>query len=400
VTRNKVPPQRKKLLVLTSTFPRWQDDTEPPFVYELSRRLGKEFDVRVLTPRVQGSAAHEVIEGIEVQRYPYFFARWESLTGEGGILAKIHANRWFLLLVPFLLFGLALAIRRECRVRKPDVVHAHWLIPQGMLAALTLPHDVPLVCTAHGSDVHALRGSLWNSIRKFVVRRSAATVGVSTALMASIASATSHPNVYSIPMGIDAVSRFSIDETRHRSRCELLFVGRLVEGKGLHLLLSSMPQLIMAVPDITLRVIGSGPEEQKLRASSSSLGLSQRVTFMGAVKNSHLASFYHQATMLVAPYTGEEGLGLVCVEALACGCPVVVADLPAVHDIVKHGETGLLFNKGDHDHMLLQILHLLANPEMRIQLSQHGRSHVLDNFDWSNISKRYQDLLNCQAKVL
>jgi glycosyltransferase involved in cell wall biosynthesis len=392
-----VPSQRKKLLVLTSTFPRWRDDTDPPFVFELCRRLSTEFDVRVLTPRTRGSATHEIIDGVEVQRYPYFFEPCECLTGEGGILAKIHSNRRLLLLVPFLMCGLALALRRECRNWNPDAVHAHWLIPQGVVAALAMPSGIPLVCTSHGSDVHALKGWLWNSVRKFVIRHSAATVGVSTALSATIASATNSSTVvHTIPMGIDTKSRFRIGAEQDRKDSELLFVGRLVKGKGLHVLLSALPQIALAAPNVTLRVVGSGPEDLRLRALSSSLGLDNRVTFEGGVQNDRLASFYQQATMLVAPYTGEEGLGLISAEALACGCAVVSADLPAIQDIVRHGETGLLFRKMDKDHMSRQILHLLANPETRRQLARNGRAHVIDNFDWSITATRYQALLMSQ----
>ena len=70
---------RKKILVLTSTFPRWKDDVEPPFVYELCRRLSETFLVHVLAPHTSGAAIEEQLDGIQVTRYRYFFSRWESL---------------------------------------------------------------------------------------------------------------------------------------------------------------------------------------------------------------------------------------------------------------------------------------------------------------------------------
>lgn len=398
MTSDKVASQRKRLLVLTSTFPRWPGDSEPPFVFELCRRLSAEFDVRVLTPHIPGSTTTDLIDGVRIRRYRYFFQPWEGLTGGSGILAKTRSNRWHLLLVPFLLCGLALAIRRECKDWKPDVVHAHWLVPQGMVATLALPRSIPLVCTSHGGDVHALKGRLWDGIRNFIVRRSAATIAVSKALSNTIASATdANKIVRTIPMGIDTKSRFSPGEGIARKHNELLFVGRLVEGKGLHVLLNALPQLVMAVPDIMLRVVGSGQEEKRLKVLSASLGLDWHVVFEGAMQNDALPSIYRRATMLIAPYTGEEGLGLVTAEALACGCPVIAADLAAIQDIVMDGTSGLLFRKGDKDHMAQQILHLLANPEAREQMAKNGRVHVIDNFDWAVITMQYHELLMSQT---
>jgi len=88
---------KPKLLVLTSTFPRWQDDTDPPFVYELSRRLTKDFSVTILTPHYPGARPHENLDGMEVYRYSYFFEKYEKLAGQTGILPTIRKHKLYLL---------------------------------------------------------------------------------------------------------------------------------------------------------------------------------------------------------------------------------------------------------------------------------------------------------------
>ena len=127
---------RKKILVLTSTFPRWKDDVEPPFVYELSRRLNSKYSVHILAPHASGTAAEEYFDGMRVTRYRYFFPRWESLAYHGGILANLKQNPLRYLLIPFFLIGQLVALVRLLRNCRYDCIHAHWLIPQGLIAII------------------------------------------------------------------------------------------------------------------------------------------------------------------------------------------------------------------------------------------------------------------------
>jgi len=153
--------QRPRVLVLTSTFPRWENDSEPAFVFELSRRLCPFFDVTVLSPRTPDSKLQETMAGLKVVRFPYFFQSWEKLAMHGGgILNKLKTNPFYYLLVPFFLLGQLFALVRLLQNEKFALIHAHWLIPQGVVAAIGLiltRQRIPLVCTSHGGDLFALR---------------------------------------------------------------------------------------------------------------------------------------------------------------------------------------------------------------------------------------------------
>ena len=118
---------RKKVLVLTSTFPRWRGDKEPPFVFELSRRLTKNFDILVLAPHTQGARPLEEIGEIEVVRFRYCFEKLEHLAYDGGIVANLNKAKWRYLLVPLLLAGQFLALMRILGSHRIDVIHAHWI---------------------------------------------------------------------------------------------------------------------------------------------------------------------------------------------------------------------------------------------------------------------------------
>ena len=129
----------RKLLILTSTFPRWNGDDEPPFVYELSRRLQKKFKIYVLAPHAAGCLSEEILNGINIKRFRYFFSRWEKLAYQGGILSNLKNKPWRYGLVPFFLMAEYVVLIRMLRRHRFDLIHAHWIIPQGLMALLARP---------------------------------------------------------------------------------------------------------------------------------------------------------------------------------------------------------------------------------------------------------------------
>ncbi|HEX5339905.1 MAG TPA: glycosyltransferase, partial [Gammaproteobacteria bacterium] len=173
---------RPRLLVLTSTYPRWQDDPEPGFVHELSRRLTERFEVAVLAPHAAGAQTEEIMEGVQIHHYRYAPARLETLVSDGGIIANLQRKPWKWLLVPVFLLAQLWATRRLIRRWHPDVIHAHWLIPQGLLVTMLMSMNrqvSPFVVTSHGADLFALRAAPLVALKRFVIRHAAAITVVS-----------------------------------------------------------------------------------------------------------------------------------------------------------------------------------------------------------------------------
>jgi len=393
---------RPRVLVLTSTFPRWENDTEPAFIFELSRRLTVSFDVTVLSPRTPGSKRKENMAGLRVIRFPYFFSQWEKLAMHGGgILNQLKTNPAYYLMVPFFLLGQLLAIIRLVRNEHFDLIHAHWLIPQGFIAALGMwiaGKNVPLLCTSHGGDLFALKGKGLQRLKRRIMDKSAALTVVSKAMKKTVVDMGVAPDkVEVIPMGVDLKGLFTPDPGVQRKTDELLFVGRLVEVKGLQILLDAMPKVLAKHPGIRLVVAGAGPLESELRASAAKLNMTDCVDFLGMVPQLKLPSLYQQATLAVFPFivtkSGvQEGFGLVVVEAMGCCCPVIAGDLPAIHDTVVHEENGLIFPSGSSQALADSILKLLDDPELRARLAEEGRKSVVRNFDWEIIAGRYAEI--------
>ena len=393
---------RPRVLVLTSTFPRWENDTEPAFIFELSRRLTVSFDVTVLSPRTPGSKRKENMAGLRVIRFPYFFSQWEKLAMHGGgILNQLKTNPAYYLMVPFFLLGQLLAIIRLVRNEHFDLIHAHWLIPQGFIAALGMwiaGKNVPLLCTSHGGDLFALKGKGLQRLKRRIMDKSAALTVVSKAMKKTVVDMGVAPDkVEVIPMGVDLKGLFTPDPGVQRKTDELLFVGRLVEVKGLQILLDAMPKVLAKHPGIRLVVAGAGPLESELRASAAKLNMTDCVDFLGMVPQSKLPLLYQQATLAVFPFivtkSGvQEGFGLVVVEAMGCCCPVIDGDLPAIQDTVVHEENGLIFPSGNAQVLADSILKLLDDPEFRARLAGEGRKSVVQNFDWEIIAGKYSHI--------
>jgi len=389
---------RKRVLVLTNTFPRWQGDNEPPFVYELCRRLSEEFDVAVLAPHTLGSMRHERMGSIEVFRFRYFVPRWEKLAYQGGILANLKRNRWRYLLLPLFFIAQRNALLRIMRIQRIDVIHAHWLIPQGLTAVtagLLKKHMPPLLCTAHGGDLLGLNGWLSNLLKRWVIRRSSRLTVVSDTMMGRALLHGAEPEqLQTISMGIDTINVFTPDISARRATNQLLFVGRLVEKKGCTYLLDAMPEILRRYPDTRLSIVGSGSMEYELKQQADRLGIAEAVTFHGAVHNSELPVIYRRATVfmapsIVTPQGDQEGFGLVLAEAMACGCPVLATDLPALRDVVIDGITGLVCRQKDSSDLVAKVCFLLDHPDLCEKLGRAGRQHVQEHFDWTVVSRRY-----------
>jgi glycosyltransferase involved in cell wall biosynthesis len=388
---------KKRVLVLTSTFPRWQGDSEPPFVFELSRRLADRFDIMVLAPHAPGAKRSENIGNLEVHRFRYFFTPWQSLAYHGGIMANLKQNRLRYLLIPLFLLSEFVSLVLLLRKHRVDVIHAHWLIPQGLVAivarALFKGVKPAILCTSHGTDMFGLTGTLFKWLQKKIIAKVDKLTVVSTALRVHAISLVNRDDIEVIPMGIDLTGIFTPPVFSGRNSNELLFVGRLVEQKGLQYLIQAMPEILRNYPQVTLTIAGDGPEREYLRRLADVSRVGEHVQFLGAVENAALKELYRRAAMFVSPSLAE-GFGLVFVEALGCACPVVATGLPAIRDVVIDGVTGLTCQRKNGADLAAKVCFLFEHPELREKLGSVGRLHVQERFDWATISHRYAALID------
>jgi glycosyltransferase involved in cell wall biosynthesis len=354
------------------------------------------------------------MDGVQVVRYRYAPEILETLVNDGGIVSNLRRAKWKYLLVPTFFLGQGWGICALLKRHQIDVIHAHWLVPQGLVAAILrkLPgRTIPLVVTSHGADLYALRGRAMETLKRWVARMADSVSVVSRPMREEMTRiGVDARKVLVLPMGVDLDCRFTPNNTR-RSASDILFVGRLVEKKGLRYLIEAMPAILLQRPDARLIVAGFGPEEEMLRGQVKKLGITAAVDFIGPVTQEELPALYRNAAVFVAPFIESidgdmEGLGLVTIEAVGCGCPVVVGDVPAVRDVLNAPEeAGLRVQARDTEALANAVLKVLSTPVQSSNTVVGLRNRMAVLFGWDNVAAGYSSLLmnafhnaTCKAK--
>jgi len=289
-----------RVLHVTSTFPKGPGEGTGPFIADLvaaSRRAG--IEVRVLAPHAPGVVP---MEG--VRRFRYGPDRAEVLAYRGGLLAA--ARGWGAVMVPPFLSAMVAATASEVRRWRPDVVHAHWWFPGGLAA--TTAGRAPVVVTLHGSDVALAHRAAARGAARRVARRAGAVMAVSGALAAEATA------LLGVPVGVSAMP-VVVDPVPPGPRSGLVAVGRLAPEKGFDVLLDAL-----RITPAPLTLVGTGPLDASLRAQAAGLD----VRWSGTVGRSELHRLLAGASALVVP-SRREGLGLVAIEAILLGTPVVAS---------------------------------------------------------------------------
>jgi hypothetical protein len=193
---------KPRLLVLASTYPARPGDGTPSFVRDLALGMAEAFDIEVLVPAVPGGASRERDGALAVTRFRYFWRRWEDLA-DGAILENLRAHRSRLLQVPVLVLAEYVAVRRAVRRNRPDAIHAHWILPQGLVARLAT-RGIPTVVTTLGGDLYALRSGAARRLKAGVVRHASAVTVMNGEMRAMVEALGAKPaDVLVMPMGFD-----------------------------------------------------------------------------------------------------------------------------------------------------------------------------------------------------
>lgn len=398
---------KAKLLVVTSTFPRWENDTDPPFVLELCKRLVADYDITVHTPSYRGALAREVMCGINVHRFRYFFSHCERLAGGQGIVPKLRRNKFYFLLLPFFLLAQCCSFLLLVARSKPDVIHAHWLIPQGLLAVFAKRvFGIPVVVTAHGADVFSMRRPLFLRLKKYLTKHADQVVTVSRSL-AKVLMADTESSKYPvvISMGVDATTfapekkNTAIRERYGIHDCFLLYVGRLTEIKGVHYLIESMANVVKQCTACRLLIIGHGEQEKELKKKVDSLGLQKVVCFVGGLPNEQLPPYYATADIFIGPSIqakegDTEGFGLTLVEAAMSGCLLIGTRSGGIEDIITDGQNGFLVPPANAAVLAEKICQTVNEFDRLQEIREQARNDAIEKFDWRVIAKKYTGLFS------
>jgi len=397
-----------KILVLTSTFPRWKHDTIPPFVFLLSRELRENgVNIVAVAPHYPKAKFFEIIDGIEIYRFPYFFPfSLQRLCYDGGIMANIRKSYLAKIQVPLFLVMEFLFTLYVYLKTSPQLIHAHWAIPQGFVASLIKNIlRIPLVTSIHGSDIFIFKKGSLRSLITYTTKSSNIVTLNSSASFNALSSIDIVSKKEIIPMGIDT-RRFSPDKKNHALKVELhidgpffLAIGRLVELKGFNFIIDAMKDIIQDYLNAKLVIIGDGPERKNLENQAKKLNIQNNVLFLGNLQNSELPKYYATADIFIGPSIttrdgATEAFGIVFIEALSSGTPVISTDVGGIPDIIKDNVTGIVVPQKDSKSIYLAVKKILSDSDLRKRLGQNGLQITADKFSWEKIAKRFINLYN------
>jgi glycogen synthase len=299
--------------------------------------------------------------------------------------------------------------------RSYDLVHGHdWLVAHAA-AELADSLAVPYVTTIHATEHGRHQGWVQDqpqahihAVERWMAARADALIACSHYMRGHIADIfdVDERRVTVIPNGVDPSELRPSGDLRALRRQFaaaheklVLLVGRLVYEKGFQLALDALPAVIERVGHVRFLVAGSGTHEAELKAQAQRLGLSRHGTFVGWIGDDVLHSLYRIADLCVVPSIYEP-FGLVALEAMASGCPCIVADTGGLREVVPVGErVGLRFNGGDAEHLAVMVERLLVDEALRDRLVAEASEHVL-RFDWDDIAARTHGVYDALGEAL
>ncbi|MGK2961026.1 MAG: glycosyltransferase family 4 protein [Gemmatimonadaceae bacterium] len=390
-----------KVLFIVTAYPRHDGDVITPWMVETIKRLfASGTAVEVLAPSYRGSRTARV-GGVKVHRFRYAPSRLETLTHDMPAMERIRRNPAFAVLLPAYIAAGIKAAARVAADGNFDVVHAFWPIPHGLFGiAARQSSRAALVSTFFSAELMwkaATRRAMARVVSRVVKASDVVTV-ISSYTGARLREYVPDAATVTIPFGAAAADerQAGLGGTRQprspNDRFELLFVGRLVERKGVDVLIRAAA-ILRDDPRLTVRIVGTGPEMSSLRDAASSLRLGDRLVFEGMVSAEAIVGHFARCDALVLPAvitsSGDtEGLGVVLIEAMGYGKPVIASAAGGIVDIVTDGDTGLLVPPGDADALAGAIRHAMDDPDEMRRLAKRGTAFAAEAFGWNTIVTR------------
>jgi glycosyltransferase involved in cell wall biosynthesis len=389
-----------RILTITHNYPRWDGDRAGAFVARLAAetvQLGH--SVRVVAPHAAGTVMRETQHGVEIVRARYGPDALERVGYTGALRQPMRATLLAPLMLPPFIARLRGVAAREARDFRPDVVHAHWWMPSGWIASRL---GMPYIVTCHGTDVRLLDTSMWRRLAAPVFQRASAVTTASDFLARDVVrffpDVAATISVTSMPMDLEMFERGARAEKASPPR--VLFAGNLIASKGVDVLIEAIAMLRARGVTSELRIIGTGPEEARLRALAAKLGLGDAVTWSPFVSQRELPKEFGAATVTVLVSRGQaEGLGLVLAEALMAGSAVIGTAAGGIPEVVVDEHTGLIAKDGDASDLARQLERLLGDDALRERTVANGRTRVRAQHAPVAAAERVAALYEMVAKV-
>jgi phosphatidylinositol alpha-mannosyltransferase len=278
-------------------------------------------------------------------------------------------------------------VRDALRGFEPEVVHVHEPLVPGPSMFAVLTASAPVVATFHA---YADRARLFDAavpVLRPVWRRLARRVAVSEAAASFVEDRFGEDGVRIIPNGADVELFDSADPAPLPEGRRILFVNRLDRRKGFPVMVEAFRRLALERPDAVLVVAGDGQHRTAVR--DLPIEARARVVMLGAVPHRDLPPYHAACEVFCAPATGRESFGIVLVEAMAAGLPVVASDIAGYREVVRDGVEGILVPSRDPEALAGAVGKLLDGPEDAARLGAAGRERAA-RYSWGAVARQLE----------
>ena len=412
-----------KIGVLTHNYPRFSGDFSGRFVEALSEELVTQgHDVTVIAPWDAAYARTAADHRVRLQLYRYApRADWHRLGYMRTMRADVALRGGTYLLAPGLFLAGARAALRWTSQERPDVLHAHWTLPNGFMAALAARrYRVPLVVSIPGSDATvAGQNPAFRRMANFAFDQAGLITANSAALRdVAVGGLGADPAKFDlIAYGVDPNAYLPDPAGTADLRASLgipseaivfLAVGRMVYKKGFDRLLraaalmagspygwqtanSKWPAANNSQPIIHLAMVGEGDLWAEWQALGRELGLGERLHWVGNVPADRLGVYYNMADALVMPSVTHpaDGLNVTVLDAMSCARPVVGTSAAGNELAIRDGVNGFLVPEGDDAALAGALATLAADPDLRARMGAAGRQRIETELGWPHLARRY-----------
>lgn len=386
-----------RVLSITHNFPRNQEDYVGSFVLNQYRGLPEDFKVDVVCPQATGLSDDDSFYDIHVHRIKYWFAGGQNFF-YGSLTYKVkNPINWLKLFI----YMIRCFFYCKKHISQYDLINAHWWLPNGIIAwMLNKTKGIPYVVTSHGTDVSMVRKyKFLRPLALKVLRNAKYTNVVSTFVQGIVDDTLKLDNVYKRSMPFNS-ELFSYKQVKQEDK--IIAFGRLVKRKGFEYLVRGYKE-VFEKHKIPLEIYGEGPEYQNLRNLIDELKLQEAVKLRGSIaENKDVPEVIRKAKIFVLPSIVDqrlevEGLGLVILEAMACGVPVISTNSQGITDIITHKKNGFLVPQKNPKELADAINMLLDSPEIRQKFISEGLK-TIENFSIPTVGREFADLFKRAAE--
>lgn len=397
---------KPRILFLTSSAPLHAGDSTAPFILNMAQDLcDLGYAVDILAPHSAGCARDEMLGDVRIIRFRYMWPqRLQTLARGGSAMVNLRQNPLNALLIPFFILAQWIACRRLIRSNEYDLIHSHWLLPQGFIGSrIARRFHLPHIVMVHGADIFSLKHRIFRFFKRTALLRSDAIIANSSYTKQRIEQldkSIGQRPISVIPTGTTPCTSqpntLLRDDYAARDDRILLFVGRLVEEKGLRYLLEAL-SAILEHQTVTLLVVGDGVQRKSYETLVARLGLTDHVRFIGAVPHDHIYDYYALADVFIGPSVSTqsgwvEAQGNTFVEAMFAHVPVVASDIGGICDAVIHEQTGLLVPEKSPDAIAEAVCRILDDESLRQHLASNAYEHAHKYFSRYGSAQRIAQL--------